>query len=195
MERIPGTTKELILKESLLLFSEKGYEASSVSDLAGRLSMSKSALYKHYKNKRDIFDQILLLMEERQNSFVKEHSIYDESGMIDLKKVENYVFSLFQLWTEDTFCASFRKILTLEQFGDEEMADLYKKYLTEGPVFDLTEWFSFLGGTKAAAMGMAMYLYSPLYLYYSMYDSAQKKEIVTSAAKAHIHRFMMQLQI
>lgn len=190
-----GNTKEYILKESLHLFSEKGYEASSVSDIAGRLSMSKSALYKHYKNKRDILDQILLLMQDRQTEFKKEHTVCHEDGSVNLNKLEEYVYALFRLWTEDEFCSSFRKILTLEQFGDAEMAELYKEYLTQGPVFDLTNWFASFGGTKASAMGMAMYLYSPLYLYYSMYDSAEKKEIVTSAAKAHIHRFMMQLQV
>ena len=32
-----------------------GYEAVCVSTIAGELGMTKGALYKHYKNKRDIF--------------------------------------------------------------------------------------------------------------------------------------------
>lgn len=50
---------------ALELFSRSGYEAVSVSDIAGRLGMTKSALYKHYKNKRDIFDSITARMEQR----------------------------------------------------------------------------------------------------------------------------------
>ena len=43
-------TKEKILIAALHLFSQNGYEAVSVSQIAGELAMVKSALYKHYKN-------------------------------------------------------------------------------------------------------------------------------------------------
>ena len=48
------TTKEKILLTSLKLFAQDGYEAVSISKISGELGMAKSALYKHYKNKRDI---------------------------------------------------------------------------------------------------------------------------------------------
>ena len=47
-------TKEKILVTALRLFAVNGYEAVSVSQIAGELGMTKGALYKHYKNKRDI---------------------------------------------------------------------------------------------------------------------------------------------
>ena len=46
-------TKERILLAALKLFAENGYEAVSVRDIAGELSMTKAALYKHYRNKRE----------------------------------------------------------------------------------------------------------------------------------------------
>lgn len=58
-------TKERILRTLLSLFAQKGYEAVSVSEIAGALGMTKGALYKHYANKRDIFDSILHRMEQR----------------------------------------------------------------------------------------------------------------------------------
>jgi AcrR family transcriptional regulator len=192
---IAGSTKENILQNALIVFAEKGYEASSVSDIAQTLGIGKSALYKHYKSKRDIFDSILLRTKEQQTLFQEQHPYLNAEGTPDLARLEEYVFALFCRWTEDPFCSAFRKVLTLEQFTDPEMAKLYRTYLTEGPVFELTEAFSSFGGNKTAAMGMAMYLYSPLYLYYSMYDSADNKAVVKRAAKAHIHRFMIQLNV
>ena len=56
-------TKQAILSTALHLFAADGYEAVSVSQIAGALGMGKSALYKHYRNKRDIFDQIVAPME------------------------------------------------------------------------------------------------------------------------------------
>ena len=41
------------------LFARDGYEAVSVSMIAGELGITKGALYRHYKNKQDIFDSIV----------------------------------------------------------------------------------------------------------------------------------------
>ena len=57
-------TKEKILQAALALFARDGYEAVSVSMIAEELDMTKGALYKHYANKRDIFDSIVRRMEE-----------------------------------------------------------------------------------------------------------------------------------
>ncbi|MDY5973106.1 MAG: helix-turn-helix domain-containing protein, partial [Butyricicoccus sp.] len=52
-------TKERILETALGLFAREGYRAVSVSRIAGALGMTKSALYKHFGSKRDIFDEIV----------------------------------------------------------------------------------------------------------------------------------------
>ena len=49
-------TRERILYAALQLFACDGYEAVSVSRIAGMLGMTKGALYKHYDDKRAIFD-------------------------------------------------------------------------------------------------------------------------------------------
>ena len=46
--------KEEILIVALHLFARDGYEAVPVSQIAGALDMTKGALYRHYKSKRDI---------------------------------------------------------------------------------------------------------------------------------------------
>lgn len=65
-------TKERILDTALRLFARSGFEAVSVSEIATELSITKGALYKHYKNKRDIFDSIVkkcivLTLKEQRN--------------------------------------------------------------------------------------------------------------------------------
>jgi AcrR family transcriptional regulator len=51
-------TKERIMSVSLKLFARDGYEAVSVRTIAGQLGVTQGALYKHYKNKRDILDAL-----------------------------------------------------------------------------------------------------------------------------------------
>ena len=50
---------------ALHLFARDGYETVYVSRIAGELDMTKGALYRYYKRKRDIFDCIVQRMEQQ----------------------------------------------------------------------------------------------------------------------------------
>jgi DNA-binding transcriptional ArsR family regulator len=54
-------TRTRILQEAARLFTEKGYEATSVQDLAEALGLSKAALYHHFRSKEEILLEISLL--------------------------------------------------------------------------------------------------------------------------------------
>ena len=56
------TTKQRILTEAVKLFSKEGDEAVGVDQIAKAVGIKAPSLYKHYKNKRDIFDSILQVM-------------------------------------------------------------------------------------------------------------------------------------
>ena len=69
-------TKELILEEALKQFSEKGFAGTSMSDIAKPLGITKAALYKHFKSKQQIFDEIILQSEERFKDIFEELSVH-----------------------------------------------------------------------------------------------------------------------
>ena len=49
------TTKEIILSEALALFAEKGYEGTTVQDIAKAVGIKAASLYAHYSGKDGIF--------------------------------------------------------------------------------------------------------------------------------------------
>ena len=51
-----------------------------------------------------------------------------------IEKVRAYSKTRLLHWTEEEFSSCFRKMLTLEQYRDSEMAQLYQKYLAAGPL-------------------------------------------------------------
>ncbi|RTH04927.1 TetR/AcrR family transcriptional regulator [Thermus scotoductus] len=53
-------TRNRILEEAARLFTEKGYEATSVQDLAEALGLSKAALYHHFRSKEEVLYEISL---------------------------------------------------------------------------------------------------------------------------------------
>ena len=64
-------TKEKILVVALHLFAKDGYEAVSVSKIAEKLGITKGALYKHYENKKDIFDSIVMRMAQSDHEIAQ----------------------------------------------------------------------------------------------------------------------------
>lgn len=56
--KYPEETRKKILDISFRLFSEKGYDHTTIQDIVDRLGMSKGAVYHHFKSKEDILDHL-----------------------------------------------------------------------------------------------------------------------------------------
>ena len=191
------TTKEKILLTSLKLFAQDGYEAVSISKISGELGMAKSALYKHYKNKRDIFDSIINRMDELDYERAREYNMPDgnmdeiikEYRNISTDKIRIYTEAQFKHWTEEEFSSLFRRMLTLEQYRNQEMADLYQKYLVSGPIDYMTHLFAGIIEKKEEAKQLAIEFYGPIFLMYSLYDNKREGDDLTEMLKNHVERF------
>ena len=130
-----SATKEKIQLVALKLFAKNGYEAVSVSTIAGELGMTKGALYKHYKNKRDIFDSIFESICLEDIEMAKEFGVPEEEykdnpeafKRTSMENLKNFIVASFRVWVENDFARDFRKMLTLEQYRSVEMSELYQK--------------------------------------------------------------------
>lgn len=193
-----SNTKENILFAALSLFAQKGYEAVSTSEIAVEIGMSKAALYKHYKNKRDIFDNIVARMEEIDQERMKELAIpkgvsteREEDVISVVNKMIEYGRAQFDFWTKNAYAASFRKLLTLEQYRDEEAGRLYQKYFGSGPLGYLTDVLNSLGYEEAKKI--ALDFYGPMYFLYSLFDGASDKKAVSFLMEAHLREMFSYL--
>lgn len=176
-----GNRKEEILIVALHLFARDGYEAVSVSQIAGELDMTKGALYRHYKSKRDIFDCIVQRMEQQDSEQARQNEVPEESiekvpeeyQNVSVEDFVGYSKSMFEYWTEDDFASSFRKMLTLEQFRNEEMQNLYQQYLVSGPAGYVKDLFKNMKIKDPEEN--AVKFYANMFFYYSLYDGAADK--------------------
>lgn len=195
-------TKENILMTALHLFARDGYEAVSVSTIAGELGMTKGALYKHYKNKRDIFDSIVERMYQIDAQRSKEFEVPEEKKEVDPKAYENtsmdnmknFTIAQFEFWSEDDFASDFRKMLTLEQYRNSEMAELYSNCIIAGPVAYMEDIFREMikkGILKEAdPKQLAVEFYAPLYLLVNISDRSSDKTRYMELLNNHIDRFI-----
>ena len=175
-------TKERILMTALQLFARDGYEAVSVRTIAEELGMTKGALYRHYKNKRDIFNSIVERMIRIDAERAKAHqmppekydTLPDAYEKATVGNIQEYTIEQFRFWTEDDFASDFRKMLTLEQYRSTEMAELYSQCIVAGPVAYTEDLFRELikkGVLKREDPRMlAIEFYAPLFLLINMFD-------------------------
>ena len=195
-------TKERILMAALRLFAREGYEAVSVSDIAGELGMTKGALYKHYKNKRDIFDSIVARMfqvdAERSRQYEVPEEQFDRSPLayeqVTLENIRRFTLAQFVFWTEDEFASNFRRMLTLEQYRSAEMAELYSSCLVAGPVAYMEDIFREMISSgilkDADPKQLALEFFAPLYLLINMWDQAKDRTALAAMLDCHITGFM-----
>ena len=197
-----GDTKERILEAALELFAQSGYMGTSMSDIAGRLGITKGALYKHYASKQEILDSIVERMNRMDYERAEEYEMPETQpdGFAEaylhtpVEKIRTYSMAQFDHWTKESFSSNFRKMLTLEQYRNSKMKQLYHDYLATGPTEYMAAIFRKLTDSDEAAMQLALEFYGPMFLLYSVYDGAGDKGSVAPMLGAHIDRFIARIE-
>ena len=128
-------TKHRILLEALRLFSQRGYDAVSVEQIAAAVGIKAPSLYKHYRSKQDIFDAIFEETARRYEAFTDTISVHvkdSEQDVIVFKKITSddlveMVKSLIEYSLHDEYVSRFRRMMTIEQFRSPELSELYSQ--------------------------------------------------------------------
>ena len=128
-------TREKILLEALRLFSQRGYDAVSVEQIAQAVGIRAPSLYKHYKGKQDIFDAILAETAQRYAAFADGISVHTGSPQEDRQTFAQLTAdvlveklrALVAYSLHDEFVCQLRRMLTIEQFRSPELSALYSQ--------------------------------------------------------------------
>ncbi|MDR1781674.1 MAG: TetR/AcrR family transcriptional regulator [Bacilli bacterium] len=180
-------TKDKILVIALTLFARDGYEGVSMKDIADQLNISKAALYKHYDSKKDIFDNIILLMNDKNKKKVN-----DFNNNLSLNKIKDFSMMMYKYWTEDKMASNFRKMLTLEQYRNPKMASLLNEYLMGGIIGNaqtvINKYSSKINNYDSNVL--ALEYFSVIYMLMNMYDQKYDKKKLLIMLETHIDYFM-----
>ena len=120
MER--GSTKEKLMETALTLFSQKGYEATSVDEIAESIGIKGPNLYKYFKGKQALFDEITSLNDIAYNNMM---GLSDKVANSIHTAEELKAFSLRQIeyTTSTDTVIKLRKMLTIEQFRSKNISE------------------------------------------------------------------------
>ena len=195
-------TKHRILDEALTLFSEKGYANVYVSDIAERVGIKAPSLYKHYRNKRAIFDAIIDEMNHRFEQQAQALSISGTDPTADAEVYKNMDEEhliklgndLFRYYLHDNYTKRFRKMLTLEQFQDQELARVYSKQYFDMPLSYQGMLLGLMVSQGLLVTGnvpiMTLQFYAPIYMLLTVCDREPSREQeAMELLEGHIRQF------
>jgi len=130
-------TKEKILAKALELFSQKGYEGTNINELMVSVGLVKSAMYRHFNSKEEIWnallDRLIVYYEERFGSAENLPPVPESQEELLAMTMRMVNFTV-----HDETVVMTRKLLTIEQYRDERARKLATKHFLTG----LTEMFT-----------------------------------------------------
>ncbi len=161
-------TKEKILKTALSLFASKGYKATTVRDIAGKMGIKQSALYNHFKNK----DAILESLIRRLTSSAIVHLFDGKSPQEAAKGGKSLLMGIatrFKLMSFDPQNEALFKLLMQEIYKNEHIREIYNEYFYQENVKTLSATFFVMMQEETIRSGdpllLANEFFAPLFFY------------------------------
>ena len=187
------STKKRILYAALNLISEKGYDGVGVDLIAESAGLKGPSLYRHYKGKEDIFNSLIDLVESHYaEGFDLNNKSRNCPANLD-ELVENAMERIRFTMYDDTICKT-RRILAMEQFRNERMAELTTRYhlenLQEMYANIFTEMMEKGVLEKEDPDSLALEFVAPVSLLIHMYDRQPERETeVLETIRKHFEHF------
>ena len=201
-------TKQKIIETALTLFSERGYDAVSVGEIAGAVGIKAPSLYNHYPSKQAIFDAIVettALQYEKDTGRIDIHvqrAAADIPMLMTIGEEELFekVRQIFDYSLHNDNIRKFRKMMTIEQFRSPSLGELYTRRFSDRLVDYHAEIFRSLiaagviygGDTNALAL---MYV-APVITLIGVCDRQPEREAeCLEKLKSHVKQFYSMVHI
>ena len=116
-------TKERILQEALIMFADRGYEGTNMRELAQTLGLGKSALYKHYASKDEIWN---CLLDEIESHYSQQFGSGENQppAPASCEEFLQMTKGMLNFTMHDPQVRLARQLLLTEQFRDQRARDL-----------------------------------------------------------------------
>lgn len=196
-------TRERIIEEALNLFSRKGYQGTSVKNIAEAVGIRDSSLYKHFRSKEEIFSTIVEEMSRRMEKMSQALGLPGEKHMEAAAKVYRKLSvdgllelsrKIFLFYLKDEFASRFRRMLTIEQYSDKRIYEVYRKIFMVDSITYQTALFQEMMRQRVFSEGdpaaMAMNFYAPIYFLLNKYDQMPgAEEEAMGELERHVREF------
>jgi AcrR family transcriptional regulator len=189
--------KQTILAKALELFSEKGYEGVSVSELTEAAGITKPTLYYYFGSKEGLFEAVLQSYYTRLDALITEKAVYNP-------KPRSYFEDIYLTLTELT-AAYFSFAQANETFFRITLANL--SIPCSSPVFEIVKKYHFTqfdiiygmfknmakihGNLRGKSKTLTWSYIGTINSYISLcFSGISRQELNEKSAKELVHQFM-----
>ncbi|MDO9509554.1 MAG: TetR family transcriptional regulator [Thermovirgaceae bacterium] len=113
-------TRKQLLEAALEIMSEKPFSSVSMTEIAGKIGLSKGAIYWHFKNKNDVLLNVILNMRAR----MEEEFYADSASLESIDDMRAYFKKKMQ---KPLQVGDFKKMHKLIHRGEEWPKEIRKK--------------------------------------------------------------------
>ncbi len=138
-------TREIILQEALRLFSDKGYAAVSMRDIAAAVGIRASSIYHHFSGKQELFEALVQRANDVKDSLQAVFiNAFSKVGTVEEEAfVQAGVFFVTD-YLQNIQVALLLKVLECERFHNEDADRVWQELLIFAPLEHETNVFRML---------------------------------------------------
>lgn len=194
-------TRDRILDVSLDLFSVRGYDSVSIRDICKVVGIKESSVYYHFDNKNAILTALINRFTDIADGMMhKLESVLVERFVSFSDSFSVAADCFFEQYLMDDFCNKVMRILSIEQFGNDDIRELYQEWMIDRPLQFQSEVFSIIMRMGIIPHCDAEYLavkyYSPIYFYankwlFSGVLTDECKDAFRASAYNHMRMFLL----
>ncbi len=138
-----NSTKDRIFMAAVDLFSQRGYSGVSVRDITREVGINEGSLYNHFKNKEALLGAIFEYYKaEMGGAYFSEEDVEDVIDRVGPLAFLEQSLDIFVQMFSNPVINKIGRILTIEQFSDENIRQLFEQQIFEVPRHIYTRAFS-----------------------------------------------------
>lgn len=195
-----ASTKDRAVEAALTLFSSRGYQGTSMGDIAAALGIKAPSLYKHFPGgKEELYAALFPRLDEHYRHLWSETARRQEQlerdlaslGTLSAQRLEQETLAWLQGEMEHPQGERLRRLMARGQFEDAGYLD---RWLWNEPVALYEGFFDRLIARDILRRGephvMAVQYLAPLFVLLAQQDrSPESQDACLAEARAHIRQF------
>lgn len=111
-------TKKRLIEAALELFSDRGYEGTSVDQIATAVGIKAPSIYAHFKGKEEILQAVIDWADEEYSKGMRM-GIYTDADIRTGAELKAYAMKSVKFTLDSEMIKKMRKLITIEQYRSE----------------------------------------------------------------------------
>ena len=187
-------TKERLILAAFELFSEYGYERTSVDQIAKAVGIKAPSIYAHFKGKEEILKAVNEWVDEKYNKGMRK-GMFTADDIRTGAELKACAMESVKFTIDSEMIRKMRKFVTLEQYRNEFFSECATKYQITNHIEIYTPIFKHLMDAGIMIKGnpeiLALEFIAPVTLMIQRYDrEPDKKDEILKMIEEHMDVFI-----